>query len=375
MQNSKRDHRVDFLRGLSLASIFINHVPGNLYEKWTHKNFGFSDAAEVFVILAGFASAYAYYAGFARGERWTASLKALKRAWILYLAHITTTIAGVAIFSFAALWLGKPAYVDDSFVFMNLKTFFDDPQRGLIGIATLGHQLGYFNILSMYMALLVMVPAMMWLASKDLRLLWAASIALYLIAALTSIDIPNYPLPGGWFFNPFAWQLLFVFGFTLGQWRREGKVIPLKPWLLALSLVYLILAYWWIPFDWLINFSGIELPRTIWSFDKTFVALPRLFHVLALTYAVTMLLGSAMARISPNNPLTAMGRHSLPIFCVGSLLSMIGTVLHREAGGGIFFDTLIIGAGLTLQFLLARLLDGQHPQRPKTVPSAQTQPT
>jgi hypothetical protein len=220
-----------------------------------------------------------------------------------------------------------------------------------------------------------MLPAMMWLASKSPRLLWAAAIGLYLIAAVTGIDVPNYPLRGGWFFNPFAWQLLFVFGFTIGNWRREGKDIALNPWLLALCLAYLILAYWWVPFDWLINFSGIALPRTIWSFDKSFVALPRLFHVMALTYAVTMLLGGAMAKIAPTNPLTAMGRHSLPVFCIGSLLSMIGTVLHRESGGGLAIDTLIIAIGLALQGGLARLLDGRQPEPPKALPSAHAPPT
>ena len=43
---SRRDYRVDFLRGLALVSIFINHVPGNFYEKLTHKNFGFSRSEE-----------------------------------------------------------------------------------------------------------------------------------------------------------------------------------------------------------------------------------------------------------------------------------------------------------------------------------------
>jgi hypothetical protein len=50
MTVSRRDHRIDFLRGAALASIFINHVPGNIWEQLTHKNFGFSDAAEIFVL-------------------------------------------------------------------------------------------------------------------------------------------------------------------------------------------------------------------------------------------------------------------------------------------------------------------------------------
>ena len=94
---SRRDHRVDFLRGLALAIIFVNHVPGNFYEKLTPKNFGFSDAAEIFVILAGFASAYAYFSRFERGEIWEAVCKAWRRAGVLYMSHVVTTVAAVAL--------------------------------------------------------------------------------------------------------------------------------------------------------------------------------------------------------------------------------------------------------------------------------------
>ena len=43
-----RDHRLDIFRGLALMMIFINHVPGNVFEHLTSRNFGFSDAAEAF---------------------------------------------------------------------------------------------------------------------------------------------------------------------------------------------------------------------------------------------------------------------------------------------------------------------------------------
>src|SRR5690348_13367052 len=129
---SRRDHRIDFLRGLALASIFINHVPGNLYEKWTHKNFGFSDAAEVFVVLAGFASAYAYFARFERGEVWDATVKAVRRAFTLYIAHIVTTIIGISLFCAATLYFMHPGYLDDTIVYMAIKPLMEDPVRGLL---------------------------------------------------------------------------------------------------------------------------------------------------------------------------------------------------------------------------------------------------
>jgi hypothetical protein len=218
----------------------------------------------------------------------------------------------------------------------------------------------------MYMALLLMLPAMMVLARMNLLLLLAVSVTLWFFAGIFALDLPNYPMPGGWFFNPFAWQWLFVIGFVLGQRRREEKPMPFSPWLYGLAALYLVLAYLWIPFDWLINFSGIKLPATIWGFDKGFVAWTRLLHVLALGYVVMMSpLGRLMHLIPKTNFLTAMGRHSLPVFCVGSLLSMAGAIIRHEWGGSFAHDTLIIAIGHTLMGLLALFLDGREPVPPK----------
>src|SRR5262249_42712114 len=182
------------------------------------------------------------------------------------------------------LYFMDPGYLDDTIVYMDIKPLMDDPVRGFLGLATLSHQLGYFNILPMYITLLVMLPAMMMLARLSLGLLFAVSATLWLLTGIFAFDLPNFPMQGGWFFNPFAWQLLFVIGLVLGQRQREEKPMLYSPWLFGLAALYLVLAYWWVPFDWLINFSGIKLPATIWSFDKAFVAWPRLVHVLALGY-------------------------------------------------------------------------------------------
>lgn len=373
---SRRDHRVDFLRGLALAIIFINHVPGNFYEKLTPKNFGFSDAAEIFVLLAGFASAYAYYSRFERGEFWEAATKAWRRAGVLYFSHVVTTVIAIALFCAATLYFAHPGYLDDSIVYMDIKPLMDDPVKGFVGLVTLGHQLGYFNILPMYMALLVMLPAMMILARLSLWLLLAVSVTLWFLTGAFGLDLPNYPMPGGWFFNPFAWQLLFVIGFILGQRQREKKPMPFSAPLYGLAALYLLLAYWWVPFDWLINFSGIKLPSTLWGFDKGFVAWTRLFHVLALGYVVMMSpLGRLMHKIPPTTFLTAMGRHSLPVFCVGSLLSMTGAIARHEWGASFGHDTLIVATGLATMGLLALALDGRKPAPPAPLREPRPVPT
>jgi len=99
---------------------------------------------------------------------------------------------------------------------------------------------------------------------------------------------------------------------------------------------------------------------------------PRLVHILALAYVVMISpLGEALRRIPPSNPFTVMGRHSLPVFCLGSLLAMAGAILRYEWGGGLLRDTVIVLTGLTIPMLLAYALDAGRPvSRPRTVQAA-----
>ena len=54
-----RLERIDLFRGLALWLIFIDHLPTNLLTWLTLRNYGFSDAADVFVLLAGISAAFA----------------------------------------------------------------------------------------------------------------------------------------------------------------------------------------------------------------------------------------------------------------------------------------------------------------------------
>ena len=65
----ERDPRVDFFRGLALWFIFLDHVPSNTIGHLTLRNFGFSDATEIFVFISGYSAAIAY----GRSERKSAA--------------------------------------------------------------------------------------------------------------------------------------------------------------------------------------------------------------------------------------------------------------------------------------------------------------
>jgi hypothetical protein len=360
LSNPGREHRVDFLRGIALATIFINHIPGNVLSHFTPVNFGFSDAAEIFVTLAGFAAAQAYFPTYAKGDRLAATLKSWRRAWLLYLCHIASTIACVAILAAAAILFARPGYLADTIepLYVNVAPLFTDPPRGYIGLATLGHQLGYFNILPMYMVLLFAMPAIMALALHGIVPLVTASVALWIAAGTFAVDLPNYPTPGGWYFNPFAWQILLVGGFALGvAWRQRLKV-KLPPWLVVIAVGYVILAGIVRVNQLWAYFPALPLPPLIWGFEKGYVALPRLLHGLAL---LVILLGtplwSLLSRIPTSSPFHAMGRNALAVFCWGEILCLVATIARVELGGGIAVDLALVVAHFAVIASFATILD------------------
>src|SRR5262245_65156339 len=78
---TQRDFRLDLFRGIALWLIFLDHIPSNVVNWLTIRNFGFSDAAEIFIFISGYTAAFVY--GRAMRERGfiIAGARILKRAW------------------------------------------------------------------------------------------------------------------------------------------------------------------------------------------------------------------------------------------------------------------------------------------------------
>src|SRR5262245_36212602 len=79
-----RDARIDFLRGLALCMIFVDHLVDDPLAKLTYRVIGFSDAAEIFVFLSGLACGIAYTRVLAREGVFALILTILKRAQRIY---------------------------------------------------------------------------------------------------------------------------------------------------------------------------------------------------------------------------------------------------------------------------------------------------
>lgn len=353
-QIKQRDTRIDVFRALALLTIFVNHIPGTIFEHLTHKNLGFSDSAEAFVLISGIAVGLAYGSKFEPGNRMLMTLKAWRRAATLYSTHILTTIATLTVFCAAGLYLKRPEFMS----FINIGPLMDQPAKALIGLATMGHQLGYNNILSMYGVLLLMLPLFLAIGSISLSAMVGVSGVLWLVSGVYQIAPPNYPTDGVWFLNPLSWQFLFVIGIAGVMHVRRGGTIAFNKYLFGLSVAYILIALVWVRWPlWGVD-TSLGLPMVLTGFDKTFLSLTRLAHVLALAYVIVSVPAlSNLARTAQDHPLAILGKHSLPVFVAGTILAMVAQVVKVMNPGGLLDDTLLVASGIMAQFALAYYLE------------------
>lgn len=366
LSEGERDTRLDVCRALCLLMIFINHVPGQYFEYLTTKNFGFSDSAEAFVLISGLSVALAYSRKFVPPQRLSVTLKALRRAFTLYVAHIMTSVMTLAIFAAGALYFGRQDLIGE----INIRPIVENTEQAIVAMVLLGHQLGYNNILSLYAVLFLMVPGILWLQSKSKALLLLASGAIWLLAGLFKIVPPNFLDDGYWFLNPFSWQFLFVIGIVTMTTARERGGLTKSPALRALAIVYLTLSFFWVVLSlWNLERS-FGLPPVLTGFDKTFLSVSRLLHALALAYVIaTVPAISDRLRMPGDHPLVLVGRHSLPIFIFGTILAMGGQVLLFVVDRNMMIGTVYVAFGIFLHFAYARYLTWlKKAQRPIAVP-------
>ena len=310
---------VDFWRGCVLIVILVDHVPGNLLEWATPRNFGLSDSSEAFVFLSGL-SVGMVYGPRAAARGWASvALNCLRRAARLYGVHLALTLAGLIIFA-AAYWLTG---VESLITPHGRSLAFASPASALAGVALLSHQLGYFNILPLYIVLMLWAPIALALA------LWSPAIALmvsaivYFAARELGVHLPNWPDHGAWFFNPFAWQFMFTAGVVASMCWREGP--PRRPALLLISGVA-VLACGLAATDGLWLAPGLR--DTLFArldVSKQDLGLARLAHFAAVAYLVAAAPSLAKIVKSPvGHAIQSLGRQSLTVFAVGSVAAALG---------------------------------------------------
>jgi len=355
--STERDLRLDLFRGVALWLIFLDHIPQNVVNWFTIRNYGFSDATEIFIFISGYTAAFVY--GRAMRDRGfvIASARVLRRAWQIYVAHIFLFTIFMAEIAYVAATFDNPLYAEE----MNILDFLKQPDVTIFQALLLKFKPVNMDVLPLYIVLLLFFPPVLVLLLWQPALALAGSALVYVLAWNFDWNLPAYP-NGVWFFNPFAWQLLFVFGAwcALGGAERLSAMLRSRI-VLAIAIAYLVFAFaitltWY--YESLARFVPGWLNDWMYPIDKTNLDVLRFAHFLALAAVTVRFVPAHWPGLkSPLlRPAIVCGQHSLEIFCLGVFLAFAGQFVISEYSGGPLIQIAISLTGIVIMIATATLI-------------------
>ena len=352
-----RDLRLDLFRGLALWLIFLDHIPSNIVAWVTLRNYGFSDATEIFIFISGYTAAFVYGRAMRDQGFVVASARILKRAWQIYVAHIFLFTIYLAEIAYVARGFQNPLYAEE----MGVLDFLQQPDVTIFQALLLKFKPVNMDVLPLYIVLLTLFPPILWLLLRNATLALAVSVALYAATWEYSWNLPAYPT-GHWYFNPFAWQLLFVFGAWCALGGAERLTGLLRSRItLVIAIAYLLFAFF-ITLTW--HFPRLTplvpkwLAEHIYPIDKTNLDVLRFAHFLALAAVTVYFIPRDWPYLTSDwlRPAILCGQHSLEIFCLGVFLAFAAHFAKVEISPGIPMQIVVSVLGILIMIAVAWLL-------------------
>ena len=352
LKGRARDLRIDACRGIALWFIFLDHVPNNSGCWLTLRNYGFSDAADVFMFVSGVTCALAYGKTL-RFEGWTGVIRrTLRRSWDIYVAFLLLTLACAILVHLA----GGGRLADDS----NTRILLDHPGATLAHAAILQYRPVNTDVLPIFVLLHLSFAPLLWLLLRVPNVTLGASLALYALVHVFGWTLPAWP-NGHWAFNPLAWQLLVVLG---AWWMIEDRSV--RPWVtsrtaLALAVLYLLLSLVIVlssrikPLESLVPQT---LSQLLYPLDKSNFDPLRLLHFLAIAVLAAWFVPRDWRWLKTPVMRGAIrcGQNSLPIYCVGVLLAFASHMALLNISDGLAMQIALSLGGIGAMIATATLL-------------------
>ena len=319
-----RDLRLDLFRGVANWAIFLDHIPDNVVNWITTRNYGFSDAADLFVFISGYTASFVYARMMIERGFIVGATRLTKRVWQLYVAHIILFVIYIAAISYLALRFGDSEIINE----FNVAGLVDNATETLRQGLLLKFKPVNLDVLPLYIVLMGLFPPVLWMMLRQPNATMLASIVLWLTARYFDWNFRAYPA-GAWYFNPYCWQVLFVFGSwcALGGARKSMSIIT-APVTLYLSIAYLIFALIMTMAGKFPDFGAL-FPHWLYDAfnpnDKTNLAPYRFLHFVVIAILVIRFVpkdwsGSAVESVRPADRLrSAVARRILrrrvPVLC------------------------------------------------------------
>ncbi|MDR3465998.1 MAG: OpgC domain-containing protein [Xanthobacteraceae bacterium] len=354
-----RDYRLDLYRGLALWLIFIGHVPGTLLNQIAPWNYGFSDPAEIFIFVSGYANAYVYGRVMENRGVVVAGAQIWRRAFETYVAQMFLFV----VFIGEVAWLSHGSHAFDDA--MNIRWLHEQPEESILAVMQLKFMPVNMDVLPLYIVVLAASPVILWLLRKSPVLGLALSAAVYAAANLLGLNFPSFP-QGSWYFNPLAWQLLFV----LGAWCGLGAAnwvwsLVRLPAVVIVAAIYVV-GVFAVFIGWeRLNLAAWFPDWTTLAFGKTNLGVLRMAHFLAIAIVVNRLIPRDWPGLNWRilRPLIQCGQHSLEIFCLGVTLAFAGHVAVVGTPGNVAVRVLVTVAGIAVMIAISALMDWYNSTR------------
>jgi hypothetical protein len=353
----KRDLRIDLFRGLALVVIFIDHIPSDRLSHLTLRNFGFTSAADIFVLLAGMSFALAY-----APRLDTRGLRAVigqigRRIVTIYVAHILVLLAALAFL----IALNRDAPLD-LFVTAPPSWAGSTFPHAVAMAFTLQYQPPYFDILPLYIALLLFAVPLLFLARIHWSLALSASAAVWLVAEIYGLNFTSTRSAEGWYFDPLSWQIVFATGLCLGLFSLRRESLRRVHWPAVLCVLVIAASFLMVfpcrhygplsshcYFEPLSRINGLMDQQTPWRFLNT---LAWIYLIARYIPRDARWLSNPLAQI-----LTRMGKHSLVVFSIGTLLSLAARIFLSGPETGWITQIAVFVVGTAALAVTAYLLD------------------
>jgi hypothetical protein len=367
-----RDLRLDLFRGVANWAIFLDHIPDNVVNWITTRNYGFSDAADLFVFISGYTATFVYARMMIERGFIVGATRLTKRVWQLYVAHIILFVIYIVSIGYVAQRFSDPDIINE----FNVAGLVDSPIETLRQGLLLKFKPVNLDVLPLYIVLMGFFPPVLWVMLRRPDLTMLASLALYFAARYFGWNFAAYPA-GSWYFNPYCWQLLFIFGAwcALGGATKSRKVID-SPITLYLCLFYLALA---LVMTMAGKFPAFGAMFPHWLYDtfnpndKTNLGPYRFLHFVVIVIMVIRFVPKDWPGLEWKvfDPLVKCGQQSLAVFCVGVFLSFVGHFVLMLSSGSLTSQIVVSVIGIALMTLVAYYISWSKRQdKPLPKPAA-----
>jgi hypothetical protein len=360
------DSRIDLLRGFANWFLFLDHIPHNVVNLLTLRNFGFTGATDVFVFVAGYgATVFFGNMAFDRGSV-VATTRIFRRAWQLYAAYVVLFVIYVGVISNVAVQYSATDIIDE----YNVLGMVDHPIRTLAHGLILQARPLNLDTLQLFVALMLIFPLLLWSMLRQPNLTLAGSIALYIAARVFDWSLPAFP-SGSWYFNPFCWQLLAVLGgwFAVNGTRVTAAVQRLG-WLRLAAALYLAFALVATVTAHVPALAGLVPDFGLGLFaagDKENLAAYRIVHLLALALLFTYFVPRDWPALRSKwlQPVMKCGEEWLPSFCSGVFLSFAAHLVLITGPNSILMQVMVSVTGIAMMTMIAYYISWSRRQDQK----------